>query len=815
MPVDLPKHARIVIIGGGIIGTSVAYHLTKLGCADVVLVEKNKLTSGSTWHAAGAVGQLRASANITRLLQHSPKLYAALEKETGQATGWVQNGSLRMACTPDRVAEYERLATTARSFGIDYEMVSPLEVKKMVPQFEVGDLICALYVPSDGLVNPTDVTMALAKGAKTGGAKLFENVEVIATPIRDGTVHEVVTSSGTIKCEAIVNCAGIWSREVGRLAGVNVPLQPAHHQYFITEKVDGLPKNIPTIRDADYATYFKEEVGGFVVGAYESNPIPYLDSPIPRSHEFRLMEPMTDHFEPWLHSAIKRAPILQSLGVKRWINGIESFTEDGMFIIGEAPEVRNYYVCAGFNAFGIASGGGAGRAMAEWVYSGEPTMDLWAADIRRFGPYHRSDRQVRLRSLEGQARHYAMGWPFLESEAGRPLRHSPIYDRLAGKRACFGAKFGWERPNWFAPADVAPRDEYSFGRQNWFQYSALEHKACRERVGVFDQSSFAKFRLTGPDAQDALQRLCAADVAKPVGSISYTQMLNRHGGIECDLTVSRLRDDAYFIVTGTGFATHDLVHIQRNMPDGTRAAITEVTSQFGCLSVMGPKSRDVLSSITETDLSNAGFPFGACREVFIAGAPVIALRVSFVGELGWELHIPMDYMAGVYESVMAAGKDFGIADCGYRAIDSLRLEKAYRIWAADIGPDFTPFEAGLGFCVALNKKADFIGKEALLRQKEGKLARRLAIFTIDDPDTILLGRETIYRDGVRVGWLSSGGFGHTVGKNIGLGYVRNEDGVTPEYLQTGKYELEARTKRVPAKIHLRPLYDPENVRLKS
>lgn len=814
MPATLPGQARVVIIGGGIIGCSVAYHLAHLGVTDVLLLERHRLTSGSTWHAAGAVGQLRQNANVTRLLRESVSLYERLEAETGQATGWFRNGSLRLASSQARRAEYEIAATVARSYGIPFEIIGPAEVRRMVPGMTVDDLVCAAFVANDGLANPSDITQALAKGARMKGVRIFEETKVTGIEVAGGAVAAVLTGQGRIACDTVVNCAGIWAREIGRLAGVNVPLQPSHHQYFITEAIAGLKPHFPTIRDTDNQIYFKEEVGGLIVGQYESNPVPYLDDPIPDGHEFRLMPENHAQFEPKMGAVTRRFPAVERVGVKRWFNGIESFTEDGMFILGEAPEVKRFFVAAGFNAFGIASGGGAGMALAHWIVEGEPPFDLWPADIRRFGAYHGSKRQVLVRSLEGQAHHFKMLWPHYEFQAGRPLRRSPIHHRLQERRACFGAKFGWERANWFAPQGVEPQDIYSFDRPNWFEHVAAEHKACRGSVALFDQTPFAKFCLSGRDAEAALDRICAARLKPEPGAITYTQALNARGGIEADLTVARLGEDSFFIVTGTAFATRDFMTISRALPGGVDARLIDVTSQYGCLTLMGPNARLVLAAIAEEDVSNAAFPYGMARRLFLDGAPTLALRVAFAGELGWELYIPCEYMVHAYEALIAAGAAYGLRHGGYRALDSLRLEKARRVWAADIGPDYTPFEAGLDFAVALNK-SDFIGRDALLRQRQAGLTRKLAAFVVEDPDINLYGRETVFRDGERVGWLGSAGYGHSLGRPIGLGYVSSKDGVDDAYLSSGSYELEVRTRRVPVTLHVKPPFDPSGARARA
>src|SRR6266508_761247 len=775
---ELPSSAKIVIVGGGIVGCSVAYHLGKMGLTDVILLEQGKLTSGSTWHAAGLVGQLRTNANVTQLLGYSVALYDRLEKETGLATGWKRNGGLRLACNQERWTEVKRQATTAKSFGLEMHLLSPKEAQQLWPLMQVDDVVGAAFLPTDGQVSPTDIAMSLAKGARQNGVTIAEGVKVTEIEVEADRVRAVVTDQGCIACDKLVICAGQWSREIGRMAGVNIPLVSVQHQYLITERIDGVTPSLPTLRDPDRLTYWKEEVGGLVMGGYEPNPKPWAADGLPDRFEFQLLDDDMEHFEPLLELAAGRVPAMQSAGIKQFINGPESFTPDGNFILGEAPEVRGIFVGAGFNAFGIAAGGGAGMALAEWVAKGEPPFDLWPVDIRRFGRNHLDTRWVRTRTLEAYAKHYTMAWPFEEYQSGRPLRRSPLYDRLKAEGACFGEKLGWERPNWF--------DEV--GR---------EHQACRERVAVFDQTSFAKFMLVGRDAEKALSWIAANDVARPPGYLVYTQMLNDRGGIECDLTVGRLSQTEYYIVTGTGFATHDFDWISRSIPDGLDARLIDVTSSHAVLSVMGPRSRDVLQRLTEHDISNAGFPFGRVKRITVAGAPLLALRVTYVGELGFELHIPVEFASSVYDALMEAGQFHGIANAGYRAIESLRLEKGYRAWGADIGADHSPLVAGLAWAVKLKSGTPFQGRAALEAQAARKLPRLLAGFTAD-PSIVLLGRETIYRDGKRVGWLTSGGYGYTVGRSIGYGYVRDpENGVDRDKVLSGRYELEVATRRVP------------------
>ena len=815
----LPSHAQIVVIGGGIIGCSTAYHLARDHKADVVLLEQGKLTSGSTWHAAGLVGQLRSSASITRVLKYSVDLYKQLEAETGLATGWKMTGCLRLATNQDRWTEYKRLATTARSFGMDMQLVSPEEVKKMWPLMETSDLVGASWLPTDGQASPSDITQSLAKGARMHGAKIHEEVRVTGFEMEGDRIAKVKTNKGDIACDRVVNCAGQWARQVGAMAGINVPLQPVKHQYIITEKIDGLAADAPTIRDPDRRTYFKEEVGGLVMGGYEPNPQAWetglAGGDVPNDWEFRLFDDDFDHFEQHMDQAMARIPALETAGVKQMINGPESFTPDGNFILGSAPECANMYVGAGFNAFGIASGGGAGWVLAEWTMAGEAPLDLWVVDIRRFSEMHRDRTWVCDRTLEAYGKHYTIGFPHEEYVSGRPRIVSPLYERLKAHRGVFGSKLGWERPNWFAPEGMEPKDVYSMGRQNWFDAVGEEHRHVREKVGIFDQSSFAKYEMTGSDALKALDWICANDVSKPAGRLTYTQLLNSRGGIEADLTVARLGEEKFYIVTGTGFRTHDLAWIRDHIGKDLDARLVDVTEDFGTLSLMGPKARDVLAAVTKADVSNAGFPFGHVREIEIAGATVRALRVTYVGELGWELHIPIEATGEVFDALMAAGKAHGIRPVGYRALESLRLEKGYRAWGSDITPNDTPFEAGLGWAVKLRKNTDFVGRAALGKINGAALPKRLAGFTVDDPEIVLLGRETILRNGEPVGYLTSGGYGYTAGKSIGYGYVRNADGVSDDFLASGDYELVVAMQRTKAALHMEPLYDPKAERVKG
>ena len=811
----LPAHAQVVVIGGGIIGCSTAYHLARDHKADVILLEQGKLTSGSTWHAAGLVGQLRSSASITKVLKYSVDLYKRLDAETGLATGWKMTGCLRLATTADRWTEYRRLATTARSFGMEMDLISPSEVKAMWPLMDTADLIGASWLPTDGQASPSDIAQSLAKGARMHGAKIVEGVRVTGFVMDGPRITHVQTTHGVIECETVVNCGGQWARQVGAMAGINVPLQPVKHQYIITDRIAGLSPDAPTLRDPDRRTYFKEEVGGLVMGGYEPNPQPWLTGrdggDVPDDWEFRLFGDDYDHFEQHLEQAIARIPALADTGVKQMINGSESFTPDGNFILGRAPECSNMYVGAGFNAFGIASGGGAGWVLAEWAMRGEAPLDLWAVDILRFSNLHHDRQWVLDRTLEAYGKHYTVGFPHEEYTSARPRLTSPLYARLQAAGAVFGSKLGWERPNWFAAEGTPAQDVYSMGRQNWFAAVGAEHAHVRQAVGVFDQSSFAKYEVSGPGAAAALDHICAGDILKAPGRVTYTQCLNSRGGIECDLTVARLSEDRFYVVTGTGFRSHDADWIARHLVPGV--TLTDVTEDWGTLSLMGPAARTVLQKVTRADVSHAGFPFGHIREIAIAGATVRAVRLTYVGELGWELHVPLADLGGVYDALMTAGQAEDIRPMGYRALESLRLEKGYRAWSSDITPNDTPFEAGLGWAVKMATNRPFIGRAALA--SAGPVTKRFAGFRLDDPDAVLVGRETFLRDGQAVGYLTSGGYGYTLGASVGYGHVRNAGGASDDWLTSGSYALVVATDVLPAAISLKPFIDPEGRRIRA
>ncbi len=811
----LPKHADVVVIGGGIIGCSTAYHLARDHKLNVVLLEQNKLTSGSTWHAAGLVGQLRNSAAITQLLKNSVELYRNLETETGLQTGWKMTGCLRLARTQDRWIEFKRQATTARSFGMEMQLLTPKEAQNLFPLMKVDDLVGASFLPTDGQASPNDITQALAKGARMQGARLIEGVRVEKFNVINRQMVSVMTNRGEIYAEKFVNCAGMWARQLGAMAGVNIPLLPVKHQYVITEAIPGLSANAPTIRDPDRRTYFKEEVGGLAFGGYEPNPIAWDVGAVPADFEFQLFDDDWEHFEQHTAEAIERIPAIGKTGIKKMINGPESFTPDGNFILGKAPELKNYYVGAGFNAFGIASSGGAGSALASWVARGAAPMDLWAVDIRRFSPGQCTPEFVRGRTLEAYAKHYAVAYPHEEHEAGRGQLKSPLYDKLRERGAVTGSKLGWERVNWFASAGRDAKDLYSMGRQNWFDAVGKEHLAVRKAAGLFDQSSFGKFIVRGTYALKALSQMCASDINKPVGRVTYTQLLNKRGGIECDLTVMRLQRNVFYLVTGTGFRLHDFVWIKEQLSDRRTAEIVDMTEHYSTLVLMGPNAREILGRVTSSDLSNSAFPYGHVEDVLISGFMAHCARITYVGELGYELHVPVAGAEVVFDALERAGRDQGLALCGYRAIESLRLEKGYRAWGSDITPNDTPFEAGLGFLLKMNSDADFIGKDALVAQQSKPLTKLLTGFTAEREDVVLVGRETILRDGKFAGYLTSGGYGYTIGKPIGYGYVRNAEGVDRDYVMRGSYELVVANEVVKAAPFLGSLYDPKNERVRG
>ncbi len=809
----LPEQARVVIVGGGVIGCSVAYHLTRAGWTDVVLLERKSLTSGTTWHAAGLIGQLRATLNMTRLAKYTTEVLLSLEEETGQATGYKQNGAVLVTADEERFTELKRNASMGRCFGLEVRVLSPDQALELWPLLNADDLVGGVFIPSEGQTNPVDTTLAYAKGARMRGARIFENTRVTAVHRSGGRVTGVATDGGDVRAEFIVNCSGMWGREIGRMAGVNVPLHAAEHFYIVTEPIAGLSPGSPSLREQNAGVYVKEDAGKLLVGAFEKEAKPWGMDGIPEDFAFDQLPEDWDHFGPILESAVHRIPILAETGVQTFFCGPESFTPDDRYILGEAPDLRNFYVACGFNSIGIGSSGGAGRMLAEWIVNGHPSMDLWEVDVRRMQPFQGNARYLEERVAEGLGLLYDMHWPFRQFATARGVRKSPLHERLAARRACFGEAAGWERPNWYAPEGVAPRYEYSWGRQNWFEHSAAEHRAVRERAGLIDLSSFGKILVSGADAEAALDTVCANDVAVPVGRVVYTQWLNERGGIEADVTVTRVAEDGFLVVTGAESQMRDLNWLRRHVPPGSRTAVTDVTSAYAVLGVMGPKARELLSRVTSADLANEAFPFASSREIDIGYATVRATRITYVGELGWELYVLAEFADGVYDALMARGEDVGLAPVGFHAVNSLRMEKGYRHWGHDISDEDTPWEAGLGFAVAHGKNAGFIGRDAVLRQRETGVDRRLVLFALDNPGPLLYRDEPIRRDGEIVGYLTSGMFGHTVGSAVGMGYVRREGGVTRDWIEAGSYDIDVAGERWPARASLTAFHDPRRERI--
>jgi len=812
---QLPERVQVVIIGGGIVGCSVAYHLTRRGWTDVLLLERHQLTSGTTWHAAGLVGQLRATHNLTRLAQYTTQLYQGLAAETGQPTGFRQCGSLAVASTDARMEELKRGASMASCFGLEVEVLDPTECAALWPPMEARDIKGGVWLPKDGYTSPADTCRALAAGARQRGARVMEGVAVTRILHAGGTATGVLTEQGPVAAEVVVNCAGMWAGELAATCGVNVPLHAAEHFYVVTEPIADLPPDLPVLRDPDACTYVKPEAGRLLAGWFEPVAKPWGMGGIPRDFAFGTLPDDMDHVAPLLEGAARRIPCLGHAGIRLWFNGPESFTPDVRYLLGEAPELRRFYVAAGFNSIGIQSAGGAGKVLADWIVDGHPPMDLWDVDIRRAMPFQRNARYLRERTTESLGLLYAMHWPFRQPETARGLRRSPLHDRLAAAGACFGETAGWERANWFAPPGMAPRYDYSYGPQNWFEACAAEHRAVREAVGLFDLSSFAKFAVVGRDAAAVLNRISTADMDVPVGRVLYTQWLNERGGIEADLTVTRETEDRFLVVTAAACQTRDLAWLRRHIPEEARAQVVDVTSGLATLAVMGPQSRALLARLTDADLSNAAFPFGTSREVDLGLVRGRASRISYVGELGWELYVPAECAMHVFDAILAEGAEFGLRLAGYHALNALRMEKLYRHWGHDIGEEDTPFEAGLAFTLAWDKHGGFIGREALLPLRGRMPTRRLVGFALRDPSRLLYHNEPIWRNGVLVGRTTSAMFGHTVGASVALGLVRCAEGVTPEWVATGRFEIEVARERLPARASLRPFHDPTGARMRA
>ncbi len=809
-----PKTARVVIIGGGIIGCSVAYHLSKKGWRDIVLLERKKLTCGTTWHAAGLIAQLRASQNMTKLARYSQELYAGLEQETAVATGFRQTGSITLALTNERKEEIFRQASMARAFGVEVEKITPSEVKELYPHINNDKVKAGVFLPLDGQGDPSNIAYALAKGAKMNGAHIFEGVKVIDQTINECRVSEIQWQSGdavgSIECEHVVNCGGMWAHEIGRQAGVNVPLQACEHFYIVTDTIADLGQ-LPTLRVPDECSYFKEDAGKILLGAFEPVAKPWGMDGIPESFEFDQLPQDFDHFEPILEAAMHRVPILAETGIHTFFNGPESFTPDDAYHLGLAPELDNYWVAAGFNSIGIQSAGGAGMALAEWMDSGEKPFDLGDVDIARMAPFQGNKHYLFERSRETLGLLYADHFPYRQKATARGIRRSPLYAHLKEEGAVYGEFAGWERANWFADEGQLAEYQYSWKRQNWFDNVAREHKAIRENIGIYDMSSFGKLRVEGPDAEAFLNYVAVGNYSVPIGKIVYSQFLNSKGGIEADVTITRLSETAYLVVTPAATKLADETWLKRHIGD-YRVVITDITAAEAVIAVMGPNSRKLLEMISPNDFSNDVNPFGTAQEIEIGMALARVHRVTYVGELGWEIYISCDMACHVFETLMKAAKALDAKLCGLHMMDSCRLEKGFRHFGHDITCEDHILEAGLGFTVKLDK-ADFIGKEAVLRKKEDGLAMRLVQFRLKDPEPLLYHAEPILRNGEVVGYLTSGNYGHHLGSAIGMGYVPCK-GETIEELLSSTYEIDVVGTLVKAEASLKPFYDFKSERVK-
>ncbi|MEM7254469.1 MAG: FAD-dependent oxidoreductase [Pseudomonadota bacterium] len=814
---QLPEKASAVVIGGGVIGSSVAYHLAKRGWSDVVLLERDQFACGTTWHAAGLVGTMRANESHAKLCEYSMNLIHELERETEQATGFRTVGSLNIAHGDDRFEELRRVAAMNNAFGVTkVDIVTVEEIASLFPLVDTTGLLGGTFIASDGHASPVDVTNAFVKGARLHGARCIEHMKVTGI-VKSGRRVEaiIINEEVTLPCDYVVNCAGMWAHMLGRMAGVNVPLHACEHYYAHTEKLPEFTPDLPVLRDHDICAYIREDAGSLLVGAFEPNAIPWKLDDIPDSFSFDELE---GHFEsqmmPVLEDVMQRIPRLQDVGWRRFFCGPESFTPDDQFHLGRSPEVDNFFVACGLNSVGIQSSGGVGKACAEWMDLGHPPMDLWANDIRRMYPFHGTREFLRERVSETLGLLYARHYPYRQYETARNVRISPLHHRLIEANACFGEVAGWERPNWFAPPGVHPEYKYSFGRQNWFDYSAAEHRAARETCALFDQSSFSKYLVQGRDALAALQKICSANIDVQPGRIVYTHWLNERGGIEADLTVTRLTETEFWVISGAGVTHRDLDWLRQHIPSDAHCFVSDITSGWAVLGIMGPNAPALMRDLTGEDVSQSAFPVGHSRALEVGYAPVRATRVSYVGELGWELYVPSDQAVHVYDRVTRAGQTYDLRPAGMHALDSGRIEKKFCHFGHDIADEDNPFEAGLGFVCHFEKNIPFIGYDALSHYRDrGKpLTKRLVQFLLEDPEAILYHHEPILRDGIPVGFLTSGNYGHTLGGAVGLGYVHHPGGVTKDFLESSSITIDVGGYHVPARASLSALYDPKGTK---
>ena len=813
---SLPSSATVVIIGGGIIGCSVAYHLTKKGVTDVVLLERRQLTCGTTWHAAGLITTLRATENQTRLAKYSRDLYRNLAEETGQETGFMQIGSIQVASTEAWLEEMRRGCDLAASFGVESREITAGEIQDLWPVADVSDVLAGFYFPEDGRANPTDTTQALARGARMGGAKILENIEVSDVIIENGVVVGVQTSAGEVRCSSVVNCAGMWARELGKKSGVSIPLHPAEHYYLVSESLEGMHPNMPILRDPGNQAYYREETGKIMLGLFEDTAAPWASDGIPEHFCFDDLPPDWERMMPYLERAMERVPSMKEAGIQLFFCGPESFTPDHNYLMGKAPEVDGYFVAAGFNSLGILSAGGAGKVMADWIVDGHSGGDFYDSDLRRMQAFQNNDSYLHDRVVESLGVGYQNHWPFRQWNTARDVKRLLLHDRLLAVGACMGEGSGWERPNWYAEDGQEPTYEYSFGPQNWFENVRKEHMAVRENVGLFEQSSFSKLLVQGRDASRFLNWICTSNVDVPVGKAVYTQWLNDRGTIEADLTVTRMAEDRYLIVTAGFTHRHIVSWLEGHLSEDDFVTITDITTTLGMLNIQGPRSRELLERVTDADLSNDAFPFGTMRSVDIGYWKIYALRITYMGELGWELYIPSEHLAQVYDLIVAKGEPMGLTHCGYHALNSLRIEKAYREWAHDIGPDDSPVEAGLTFTADFDKPGGFLGKHALAEKKaRGIPNRRLVQFLLEDSSVMLYHNETILANGEAVGYLSSGIYGYHLGAAVGLGYVSDSEPITADWLAAREFSIRVAGVDHRAKASLRPMYDPNNERVRA
>jgi len=822
--ISLPSHASVVIIGGGVIGCSVAYHLAELGWADIVLLERKQLTCGTTWHAAGLIAQLRATQNMTRLAKYSQELYAGLEAKTGVATGFRQNGSITVALTDARLEELRRGAAMARAFGVEIDEISASEIAQKYPGLNVSDAKGGVYLDKDGQADPVNITQALAKGARAMGVKIIEGVAVTDILSDGEQVTGVTTPCGNISADYVVNCGGMWARQIGQMAGVSVPLHACEHFYIVTEQIPDLQKNLPVLRVPDECAYYKEDAGKILLGAFEPVAKPWGGDGISEDFEFTTLPDDFEHFEPILEQAVNRLPVLEQAGIQTFFNGPESFTPDDRYMLGEAPELKRFFVAAGFNSVGIQSAGGAGMALAQWIDRGRPQMDIWDVDIRRVHPFQSNRHYLSERVSETLGLLYADHFPYRQFATSRGIRKTPLHNRLAEHGACFGELYGWERANWFLPKEEAaqgkiPEYEYSWKRQNWFDYAKQEHLGVRNHAGLFDLSTFGKIKLVGKDAEAVLQRICANNVATEPGKIIYTQWLNDAGGIEADVTVTRLAEDEYLIVTPAATIRRELSWLKRHIPDDAHCFAVDMTVSEAVIAVMGPKSRDILQPLIDQSLGNDDFAFGTAQDIHIAQAIARAHRVSYVGELGWEIYVSSEMAEHVFDAIYRSGEAHNMRLCGMHVLDSCRIEKAFRHFGHDISDEDNVLEAGLGFAVKLDKPAsrfgDFIGRDAVQSKKQNGLQKRLVQFKLTDPELLLYHNEPILRDGKIVGYLTSGNYGHHLGGAIGLGYVPCHADESAADMLSSSYQIDVAGDIITAEASLKPMYDPTSERTKG